>query len=192
MNSLHDEAVLCEMLPPLPPPSFLLLLCLLPPRPSLSRSASQPPHPASPPSQTTPPLAPVLVPAVPDGRHEVSGAPRHSLNVGQILRRQLQLGAAAAQAFGHVTPRARHAKPAADDDSAHCGPIQHVARSHAGQRAATPLGNAVEGEQEVLEEAPPPPRVHHRLVLAEGGGGQLRPGARLCLSQIALREQTPG
>lgn len=159
------------------------LLCLLPP--------SSPPIPVTfrqSVTQATPPLAPVLVPAVPDGRYEVPGVPRHSLDVGQILRRQLQRGSAAAQAFGHVTPRPGDAKPAAHDDSAHCGPIQHVARGHIGQRAAAPLGDGVEGAQEFLEEAPASPRVHHCLVLAEGGGGQLRPGARLRRTQIALCE----
>lgn len=49
--------------------------------------------------------APVLIPTVPDGRHEVPRAPRHCLDGGVILRLQLQVGAAATQTLADVPPR---------------------------------------------------------------------------------------
>lgn len=133
-----------------------------------------------------PPLAPVLVPAVPDERHEVPGALRHCCDGGMILRCQLQVGAAATQAVSDVLSRPRDAQPAADDDPAHCGAIQHVTRRHAGHRAVVSPGSRLQGDKEVLKEAPAAPRVDHVLVLREGRRVELRPGLRLRLPQITL------
>lgn len=72
-------------------PSYFLLLCS-----DLSHPVSQSPPPS---------LVPVLVPTVPDDRHEVPGALCHCFDGGEIFSRQLQVRAAASQAVTDVLPR---------------------------------------------------------------------------------------
>lgn len=158
--------------------SFTLLL---PPSVTSSQSVLPPPPPF---------LAPVLVSAVPNERHEVPGAACYCLDGGEIFRRQLQVRAAATQTVADVLPRPCDAQPAAHDDPAHRRAVQHETRRHAGHWAVTSLGNSLQGDEEVLEKAPATPRVDHVLVLREGGGVKLRPGVWLCLPQITLWEKT--
>lgn len=50
-------------------------------------------------------LSPVLIPTVPNERHEVTGASRHCFDGSYIFRCQLQVRAAATQTIADVLPR---------------------------------------------------------------------------------------